>query len=104
MKEKIKFGEVTMGQLLDAFGVVSDVLKFIQENRQSTDIEAKETARMAFTVVMIDDMVKHRIVAEIARDEAEKILNKEQAHETKQEPAEAGSSFAFPLRPASDKS
>lgn len=97
MEKEPKFGSVTLDQLLDAFKVITDVIQFIQENRNSTDEDTRDTARIALMAVLFDDMAKRPIINTIVSEEVKTVIGKKGQNE-------ANSSIEIPVRPAPEKS
>ena len=97
MEKESKFGTVTLSELLDAFTVISDVIQFVQENRNSADEDTRDTARLALMAILFDEMAKRPIISAIVREEAETAIGKKERNEV-------NSSIEIPVRPAPEKS
>lgn len=100
METNITFGEITLDQLLEAQRIISKVVKFVIENRDSDDGEKKKLAKMALASVVIDDMMKRPVISSLVREEAEKIEKKKNGKDA----TDSTQTFSFSIRPTSDKS
>lgn len=69
----LMFGQTSPDDLMKAQGVISDVLNFIVENKDSDDKEKKDAARAAMAIVCIDNLMKSHIITALAKDIAENI-------------------------------
>lgn len=69
----LMFGQTSPDDLMKAQGVISDVLHFIVENKDSDDKEKKDAARAAMVLVCLDNLMKSQIIKSLAKDIAENI-------------------------------
>lgn len=70
----LMFGQTSPDDfLMKAQGVISDVLHFIVENKDSDDKEKKDAARAAMALVCLDNLMKSQVIKALAKDIAENI-------------------------------
>lgn len=72
-KNEFMFGNISSDKLIEAQGVIMDVMHFVEKNKDSDDPEARKAAKTAMCILAIDDMMRRPVMNMLAESMVEQI-------------------------------
>ena len=72
-KNEFMFGNISSDKLIEAQGVIIDVMHFVEKNKDSDDPEARKAAKTAMCILAIDDMMRRPVMSMLAKSMVEQI-------------------------------
>ena len=72
-KNEVMFGNISTDKLIEAQGVIMDVMHFVEQNKDSDDPEARKAAKTAMCILAIDDMMRRPVMNMLAKSMVEQI-------------------------------
>lgn len=102
-KNEFMFGNISSDKLIEAQGVIMDVMHFVEKNKDSDDPEARKAAKTAMCILAIDDMMRRPVMNMLAESMVEQINSEKENRGGATCDSSAPRSISIPI-PTGDKS